>query len=216
MFILAAILAILAAAILLVPDPRDAVVVSESKPLFSLSQDGIVAFQINNFLQSHYFKRDNGKWLVKRVQNDLAKAVLAKDPTAPVPSGTEEFAEADPVKVAKLLTHLTTLTVGLPVATEKGSMADFQINENSLHVILFGKDGQELGRLFVGKQASDYLSSFVKRNRENEIYLVSENLGGLLLYPYEDWLIQQANDDKTPAKTNKSQTHGKTKGKKTK
>lgn len=189
--ILAAILAVLAAAILLVPDSRDHFVEFESKPLFSFSQDGIAAFQINNFLQSYYFKKDGDKWGFKRVQNDLAKSVLAKDPTAPVPSGEEEFAEADPVKVVRLLTHLTTLTVGQPVASEKGSATDFQINDNSLHVILFDNDDKELGRLFVGKQAADFLSSFVRRNRENDIYLVSENLGGLLLSPYEEWLIQK-------------------------
>lgn len=199
--ILAAILAILAAAILLVPDPRDHFVESESKPLFSFSQDEIAAFQINNFLQSSYFKKDGDKWILKHVQNDLAKSVLAKDPTAPVPSDKEEFAEADPVKVVRLLTHLTTLTVGQPVATEKGSATDFQINENSLHVILFGKDGEELGRLFIGKQASDFLSSFVRRNHENDIYLVSENLGGVLLSPYEEWLIQKTPDEKTTSQT---------------
>lgn len=205
--VLLSVLSVLIAVIFSLRHAGDGNPTGAKRALFDLPEDGIAAVEINHFTQGFYFKKDGGDWTVKRVKTELANSIEKKNGGTPddaagkavsKPQNAAETAEtpekADPVKLSSLLTNLETLEIGEPVATEKESVGQFQINPHSLHVILYGGDGKELGRLYVGKMGPDFMSSFVKKGDSDAVYLVDENLGGLMNYSYEDWLLPEQKD----------------------
>jgi hypothetical protein len=196
MIVFVSVLAILIAVIFLIRFSNERDRGKAPRALFDLPEDGIAAMEIVNFTQGFYFKKDVGDWTVKKVKTELSASITESTKTLgavdAVPEGTPE--KADPVKISELLTHLKTLKAGEPVATEKESVGKFQINPHSLHVILYATDGKESGRLYVGKMGPDFMSSFVKKGDSDAVYLVDENLGGFMSYPYEEWLLPEKKD----------------------
>jgi hypothetical protein len=194
--ILALALLILVLLVFLFANPFQKSKTPQFKKLFDVNKDEIAAFEINHFVQGLRFEKRNGVWFVKRVATSLGETVKTQDATAPIAEEDQEFQKADLVKVAAVLATLTNLTVGEPVSSETDSTSLFQINDYSLHVILFDVAHKERGRLYVGKQSAEFLSSYVRKNKEKAIYLVDENLAGLLLYPFEEWRKDEKSDGK--------------------
>lgn len=200
---LVAILVVLGVLIFLFSDSQNLNKTHANDPLFGFTKNDIAAFQVNNFLQGYAFQKDSDSWTIQRVQNDMTKSLMASGKMEQAISTEDATGKpVDLVKVTSLLTHLTTLTIGEPIASEPASAAHFQINQYSPHVILFDKSGKELGRLYIGKPGPEVMTTYVKRNAENDVYLVDESMSGLLLYPYEDWLISdgktETQDHATP------------------
>lgn len=198
---------------------------TEPGPLLSFHQDEVAAFQINNFAEGYRFEKTDAGWNVKRVPTELKKSLaennencegsageLIQDPSDPaklsggdcvLPLAEESVQMADPVKVTRLLTHLFLIRVSEPIATSPDAASLFHINPHSLHIIFYSDRNEELGRLYVGKQGPDLMSSFVKRGDEPAVYLVEKNLHGLILLPFEEWFAKEdikSQDEKNPAK----------------
>lgn len=209
--VLSSILAILLLAVFFVRRSHNVNEGGQQKKLFNLESDSIAAFEINQFTQGLYFSKEGENWVVQKLKTDLTESIEAESETSPTtpkkkkvgksPDTNESPVPADPVKISSLLANLTTLKTGEPVATEKVSVSKFQINPHSLHAILYGKDGRELDRFYVGKMGPDFMSSFVKKGafgtgsaQENLVYLVNENLQGLMSYSYEQWLLPENTD----------------------
>lgn len=161
----------------------------DKKDLFTFQKEDVASFQIDNYTQAFLFQKKGGDWYVAQSQNELTKKIQKQneDQTA----DKQKLKKADPVKVTSLLTTILAIQIDEPIAAEPNSAQIFQINEHSLHVRFYDEKGEMLGRLDVGKQGPDIMSSFIRKNKENEIYLIDQNLQGLLLYPYEEWLIDE-------------------------
>ena len=188
--VLASMLALLLAAVFFVNQARNSSEKSALEAsLLGVAQDDVAAFEINNFTEGLYFKKHGDAWLVKPVKTELAKAIEADANAGQQQADAKEAVAADPVKVSTLLTNLSLLKSAEPVATEKESVGKFQINEHSLHIILYDRDNKELGRLYVGKTGPDFMSTFVKRGDSDAVYLVQENLQGIMNYHYEQWQL---------------------------
>jgi hypothetical protein len=165
---------------------------SEPKSLFSFKTEDVAGFQINNFVSGLDFKKDDETWFVRRIRNKLAQELEAK--AGDGKSVTEEdkdYTLAKALVLAKFLPHLTSITVGEPIAKLTDKPGLFEINEHSLHVIFRDKDQKELGTLYIGKQGPDLFSSFVKSGHSDDVYLVEENLRTLTLKEYEDWVAKK-------------------------
>lgn len=178
--------------------------------LFDLPENGIVSVEIANFTQGYSFEKKGADWFVTQMKTELAKSIEADNAVKDAKTSAEKAetakesdqpVKADPVKLTSLLTSLQTLKIGEPVATEKDSVGKFQINQHSMRVTLYGEGRKELGRLYVGKIGPNFMSTYVKKNDADAVYLVEENLQGLLNYSYEQWaLSEQGADAQQPLK----------------
>lgn len=157
-------------------------------PLFAFAQEEVAAFRIHSFAEGYYFEKQNDGWQVKKILTDLLTNFDSK--TNPE---DQVFAKANPVPVTQMLTHLFLLPKGEPVATEAESVAKFHINPHSLHIIFYDAQNAELGRLYVGKPGSDWISTFIKLNDEPAVYQVDKNLNELLSKPFEAWTLTPEN-----------------------
>lgn len=160
------------------------------KRFFDFDQSEITSFQVNNFTLGLLFKKTNGAWQVKRVQNKLARELQEKS-GSPVSKVDNEFKPADSAQVAKALTYLTSLKGLSPIATQATDPAVYQINEYSLHVILYNDNGEKLAHVQIGKTGPDPFTSFIKKKDQPEVYLAPQDFRYLFLRKYDDWLQKE-------------------------
>jgi hypothetical protein len=173
----------------------------DKKNLFPFALENVDSFQVNHFATGILFKRKEGEWQVKRVENDLTKELKEKMSDG-LPEVDKDFVRANSAKVAKVLAYLLQIQVTEPVAVNTDDFATFQINPHSLHVIFYDKEGKMLDRLNVGKQGPDMFTSFVKKGNLDGIYLVEQNFQLLLQRPFEQWLFKEKkSDEKSDEKT---------------
>ncbi len=161
--------------------------VDTSRPLVKATLHDIDSFAVNNFTMGLLFKKSGEAWQVKLEPNALTLD-LQKKAGAPIEGTQSEFVEANPVAIAKALTELTEQKIDKPIAALHQKPAAFEINEFSLHVILYDKEGQELDRVWIGKHGPDLFTNFVKKKDSDDVYLVRQNLRDLFLVPLEGWL----------------------------
>jgi len=159
----------------------------EKEQFFGFVQDDVASFQINSFTLGLLFKKVQDDWRVKRVRNELARS-LEKKSGAKIGEEDKEFVDANSVEVAKSITYLAELKKLEPIATQSKLPATFEINDFSLHVIFYDKEGQELDRLYIGKTGPDPFTSFIKKKGSPDVYLARQDFGELLIRNYEDWL----------------------------
>lgn len=136
-------------------------------PLFpNLKSTDIGAIEIDYFVnKTRLEKRDQNQWWVIE----------------------KEKAEADVDKVNNLIDVLLGLEAGLPVSTNPDKQNELQVGNAGLKVTLFDTKGEKKGLLMVGKQGPNLFSTFVRKEGENEIYLVEEYLAGIVNQPWEAW-----------------------------
>ncbi|MBF0106644.1 MAG: DUF4340 domain-containing protein [Deltaproteobacteria bacterium] len=158
---------------------------------FNFDQGQVFAFQVNHFTTAHFFKKEaSGSWLIKQVENQLAREIKQKTGTAAAREDTE-FKQADSAEVSKALTYLIELKNLNPVSTEKNKPGLFEINDHSLHVVLFDREQKILDKIYIGKNGPDPLTSFLKRQNSDNIYLADQDFRLLFFRNYNDWLDEK-------------------------
>lgn len=167
---------------------------SQKKNLFLFTLENVDSFQINHFATGFLFKRAEGEWQIKRIENNLAKELKEKMSDG-LPDVDKDFMRANSGEVAKVLAYLLQIQVTEPIAMHTKDFTTFQINPHSLHVIFYDKQSKELDRLHVGKQGPDMFTSFVKKGSSDSIYLVEQNFQLLLMRPHEQWLFKEKKPD---------------------
>lgn len=95
--------------------------------------------------------------------------------------------EADSEKANNLIDILLGLEVGLLVSTNPDKQNELQVGNAGLKVTLFDTKGEKKGLLMIGKQGPNLFSTFVRKEGENEIYLVDEYLSGIVNVPFDAW-----------------------------
>jgi hypothetical protein len=179
-------LALLAAAILVQNRRQHRIEPPPPKPLLAFKFEDVGSFQINNFISGYLFERKGESWQIRRVKNDMARSVEAKDKTFTMETDAQGR-PANNLAVVKAVLPVFNIVLHEPVATANSDQKLFEINEYSLHIIFYDRQGKELDRISVGKEGQDLFTSYVKKRGSTDIYLVSENLRALLWRNYEEW-----------------------------
>lgn len=159
----------------------------KNNPLFSFTEDQIDSFRINHFTMGLLFQKKDQEWTVKRIKTDLTTQLEEKTKeNIGITDEAPQIAKTD--EVDRILSELIKIKKTEPVSVLANEPAVFEINEHSLHVIFYDKQGKELDRLFVGKEGPDPASSFVKKANASEVYLAPQNFRSFLLKNFEEWL----------------------------
>ena len=165
----------------------------KTKRVYAFEQKQVESFKINHFTQSYLFKKLDGLWQIKRAENQLTKKITDDKKAKGKVSKKDKpkFEEANSLEVTKALTYLINLEVREPIATATKKENIFEINPYALHVIFYDGEQNELGRLYIGKQGPDLMSSYVSEKSLGAVYLVEENFKLMLLREYEEWIAEQ-------------------------
>lgn len=158
-----------------------------TRPLLDFNIDAVKAFRINHFTSSQYFVKNGDGWEAREDSNDLTE--IEEGGVVKILEG-KEFKKADTKIISHLLATLSGLEIGEPVAIAD-NLADFRINNLSLHVVFYGEENKVLGRLNIGKQGADVFTSFVTLGDAREVYSVKENLNLHVNKNFHEWLAEK-------------------------
>lgn len=168
-----------------------------AKPFFSYNLDSIASFEVHHFIDAMRFTQREGNWYVQKIESKLSQSLREKEGKS-VGTVDKESARARNLEIVKALTYLTELKVREPVSTAKTAPDVFQINTYSLQVILKDKDNNVLDTIYIGKQAPEPMSSYVRRNDEQNIYLADHDFRMLFFKTKEEWMQPEAQPSPTP------------------
>ncbi len=132
----------------------------------------------------------NEDWTVAPFETDLAKKILSqkeegvshdnlRDKTPSTP--------ADPAVVIRAIDTLLALPIKSPVSTNPDKHALFEITDEALLVTLLDSQNKKLGAVYVGKQGTTPFSTYVRRQGENDVFLVSQDLSSLFKQTLDEW-----------------------------
>jgi len=79
-------------------------------------------------------------------------------------------AEADQEKINDILTRTKTLEKGDQISDKKEKFSQFNVDEHGSHVEFFQNNKKILG-FYVGKMSDDYVSTFIRNDTEDTVYL---------------------------------------------
>lgn len=103
---------------------------------------------------------------------------------APAPAAN---ANANAEQVEALLQLLQTVQVGTVTSRNPENFDKLQVGKIGTQVRTYAADGQLLAHLIVGKQGPDYVSTYVRQEGNDAVYLVSDQLHGRFPAQVAQW-----------------------------
>lgn len=85
--------------------------------------------------------------------------------------------------VAKIITKALELNRKDLVAKLQESHAKFNVDDQGIRVKIFGSERTPIGDFYVGKAGPDYLSTYLRKEGENFVYLYPENIREIFSQP---------------------------------
>lgn len=177
--------------------------IKSAKPFLNYGLDRVASFEVHHFIDALRFTESEGNWSVQKIESKLAQSLKQKEGKS-IATPDAEPSRARNLEIIKALTYLTELKVGEPISTNKTAPDVFQINQFSLQVILKDKDGNTLDTIYIGKQAPEPMSSYVRKNDEQEIYLANHDFRMMFFKTKDEWLQPEASPNKN---TDKKSSH---------
>ncbi|HBF11850.1 MAG TPA: hypothetical protein DDW49_00420 [Deltaproteobacteria bacterium] len=167
------------------------------EPFIQISKENIVAIEIEHFIQGFKFSKNaENKWVVEekktalqekmeQTKPDTAKKEGAKDKKKTGETSTPVVANQEMVE--RMIDVLLALPKGVPVTNNPEKYTLFEIHDYGLNLGFFDKEGKKLARVYIGKEGPDLFSSYVRLEGEKEVYLVAEQLKGMLNHTLDEW-----------------------------
>lgn len=155
---------------------------------FGFKIDDIQQVDVNHFVNGMRFKKIDGAWQIRKYKNQLAEKIENQNGEA-LQGIQTEFVPAKSSEMAKALSYFVEMPKLAPIAKENPDLKEFEINEYSLHVIFYDKNGNVLDKIYIGKHGPDVFSVYLKRASAPEVYLARQNFRDLIFRPYQDWLL---------------------------
>lgn len=153
-----------------------------------ITESQVTKIEIEHLLNGVIISRnESAKWNVEQYETKMAEQVRKQeaDSAEKIPQFTSF--PADPKRIEDMLTDLKELRVGAVASRKPESHSKLQVSGAGLSVKFLDADGEVLEDLTVGKQGPDFLSTYVRRANEDEVYLVSEQLHGRFPTNVNEW-----------------------------
>lgn len=148
-----------------------------------LAVDQIARVEIEHLLDGVQLQKTGAEWQVEAKTSPLQAQLEAPSEKMPEPTaatdhaGTPSFA-ANTEQVEAMLELLQSLQVGTVASRNPENFDKLQVGKIGTQVRAYAADGNVLAHLIVGKQGPDYVSTYVRQDGDDAVYLVSDQLPG--------------------------------------
>ncbi|GEM_PF-3325250 len=151
--------------------------VAQTHPLFpQFNESSVAIIEIERLTDGVSLTRDGGAWKLTALPTAIAKALDEKSSTPANPDHT--VYPADTEHVAQLVHLVHALNVSGVVSHRPESQGLLQVSAAGTQVRLFDTDEHLLAHFYIGKSGPDLLSTYVRRDGDNDIYLTRDEIGG--------------------------------------
>lgn len=153
------------------------------------SREQIARVEIDHFLNSVVLTRDGESWRVGAGQSALEAERNVKPDRQQQPSDDAPVKSfrADQTLVESMFTAIEKMDVGSAVSHHPDQHHQFQVGKLGLQVRALNAAGEKVLHFYVGKQGQDYFSTYVRRDGEDDVYLVREQLLGRFPAALDVW-----------------------------
>jgi hypothetical protein len=163
---------------------------AEHPLIAGMARDTVARLEIEHLLNAVTLVRDGTAWQVQSLPSAMgAKLEAGKTDavTAVTPPQPGPHFPADGARVQQVIDVLSGLSVGAVASRNPEKQNQLQLSALGLQVRAFDTAGKKIAHLFVGKQGPDYFTTYVRRDGEDEAYLVHEPLSGRFPVRVTDW-----------------------------
>lgn len=148
------------------------------------SVEGISKIAISQMADGLVLEIKSGKWVASTLQTPLAKKIQeqskSNDPVM-------ESVDVDGQKLGRAVAFLDDLKSHSIASQNPSEHPDWQLNELGTRVQAWDKTGKPITDIYLGKMGPDMVSTFVRREGENTVYLVTGFLAGQFPAKLEYW-----------------------------
>lgn len=141
--------------------------------------------KVTQLLDGALIKRNGNTWDVTEIVTPAKKEILAKEEKS-----EPEFKQhrADMSRVTSALGIFGELGLGILVSDNPSKQSIYQVDEAAgLKVLAEGSDGREIFNVIIGKNGPDFDSTYIRKGRENKVYLVKRAIVGSFSPRAYDW-----------------------------
>lgn len=186
-YIILIVAVIIAAAVWLIERPDRSPVVNFEPFILYPNIDGstISVIEIEHLINGSRLKKSGDEWKVSPVITDMAKQIMEKEGGDGVALETEF--KADSKKVFDIIEKLKNLQAKSLASMNPEKQSIYQVGGLAKHIKLFDANGGKIADLYIGKEGSDMFTTYVRRDGEDEVYLVGEHIGATVPSDVMGW-----------------------------
>ena len=180
---------ILAALVWLIerPDQNDGSNFSTFVLLPELKGQDVEVIEVKHLINGSKIEKIGDEWQVSDLETEMGKQIREKDELGverPVPK--KRF-RADSERVSRIIERLKVVEAKSLISNNPEKQKIYQIGPLAKSITLYGSDGKALTTLLVGKNGPEVFSNYVRRDGENDVYLVGEQIGAMAPADVMSW-----------------------------
>lgn len=141
----------------------------------SIDTKNVAKIEITHLINGITLSKTDSTWQVSEFETEMAKEVN-KSENSSVSSVTFR---ADAEKIGRVLEKLTGLEAKLLASSNPEKQALYEVDQLATRVKAFDSNGNLVIDLNIGKSGPDMFSTYVRRNGEQDVYLVGEQIGAM-------------------------------------
>ncbi len=159
--------------------------------------------EISQMIDGALLTKVDGKWFAEDLTTDLKKKLYAQEEKEPP---VTEKIPADEEKIKSGLGVVFNLEKGTLTAKSKDKHDMLQVGSAGVLIAGFDKDGKKLFGLIVGKSGPDLISTYVRNDNSDNVYLIETPLVGAFSTRSSDWKDPKSSSAAEPAEKIESES----------
>jgi len=177
---------------------------------FDLSK--IYRVEIEQLLDGVILKRSSNGWVVASKMTDLKKQLLKKEKKL-FDSKTQkyEWKKADTDRITSALGVFGGLEKGVIVSSNPNNRMTYQLGKAGLRLQAFDEKGKKLFDIIIGKNGPDFMSTYIQKFGDDDVYLVSKAIMGVFSSNSDDWVKKEKISSKNTPQKGQKMKKGKSK-----
>lgn len=142
--------------------------------------------EIEHLISGSTLTKSGSGWYVSELETELGKKIKEGEKKGEEAPGFPKF-KADAERVEEVLEGLRKLEAGSLVSTNPSKQATYQVNNLAKQIRVYDASGKKLAGLYVGKSGPDMFTTYVRRDGEDEVYLVGGHIGAAIPADVMSW-----------------------------
>ena len=149
-----------------------------------ITSDDISKVEVKHLISGSVIEKSGDEWKVLGVETEMGRQLSDKE-------GKEVTEKpkykADAERAKNVIEKLGKLKATSLISTNPEKQNTYQVGQLSKHVKLYNSAGKVVADIHIGKNGPDMFSTYVRREGENEVYLVSEHIGAVIPADVMSW-----------------------------
>jgi hypothetical protein len=160
---------------------------AETARLFAeLDPAKVTRIEIEHLINGIELKRHFYNWTIEEFKTAMGKKLEGGEVKAASKPAQEKIV-ADNAKVRRLIDTLKNTRVETIISSNPEKQAQLQVNNIGLQVRAYDSSGNLLAHLYIGKNGPDYMTTYVRKEGDDNVYLVKQYLGPLFTPQIDSW-----------------------------